>query len=82
MIGIGGRTRWTPTEIRSATPAVLDAARWELYASALWPGADVVADLEAPDRPLTDTQVKQQKTRGRLTIQRIRRQLLPPDEVT
>lgn len=82
MIGIGGRTRWTQAELRSAPPAVLDAARWEVFASYLWPSEQIVAEIEAPDRPLSDTQMQQRKVQARLNLQRIRRALLPPDEMS
>lgn len=80
MIGYGGRTRWTQAELRSAPPAVVDAARWELYASELWPGTEVVASLDAPLDPPPKTTIMRERVAMRAIIERIRRMLLPPDE--
>lgn len=79
MIGVGGRPRWAPGELRSIRPDVREAARWELYAERLWPGGDAEASLNAPEKP-TEAWIREQRRKGRTQIRAIRSQLLPPDE--
>lgn len=80
MAGVGGH-RWTPDEVRTARPDVLDGARWLLYAERLWPGAGLEAELDAPENP-TENYVRAQKRKARRAIAELRKVLLPPDEVT
>lgn len=82
MIGYGGRTRWMPAELRDTSPAVVEAARWELYADRIWPAPDVVVEIEADDRPKTETQLRQARVNQRKALRALRTLLLPPDEVT
>jgi len=79
MVGIGGVARWTAEELRVTRPEVLAAARWHLYAERIWPGAEVEAELFAPEKP-SEAYFKVERRKGRTAIHAIRKALLPPDE--
>lgn len=79
MAGVGGQARWTQAELREAPSQVLDAARWALYAERLWPGADLEAQLAAPEKP-TEHWQRQQRVKARSRLFELRQLLLPPDE--
>lgn len=86
MLGAMGRPRWTRAELVSASFEVLDAARWELYATRLWADgresgspADTEAVLSGPENP-TKSQLAQQRARAMEELARLRRSLLPADD--
>jgi hypothetical protein len=79
MIGVSGRPRWSAAELRDVRPDVLEAARWELFAERIWPGSEVEASLNAPDKP-TEAYLRRERLAGRTALRAIRARLLPADE--
>lgn len=80
MLGAMGRPRWSAAELAAATPEVLAAARWELFASRIWP-AGLEAELARPDDPKAEKQwVKNERSLARVRVRQLRVDLFPRDE--
>ena len=78
MLGAMGRPRWTQAELAAASPEVVAAARWELFAHRIWP-AETAAVLAGPDDPKPD-EIKRMRFQSRQELRRLRTLLLPADE--
>jgi hypothetical protein len=86
MAGAMGRPRWSRSELAAASPEVVAAARWELFATRLWvmgrssgSAAEQEAVIAQPDEP-NKNQLAQARRAATNELGRLRRLLLPPDE--
>lgn len=74
---------WSRERLAAAAPDVVEAARWKLFVTAVWP-FDLVESLATPEPAKTAREAErarhQARTAGRAHVERIRKLLFPPDE--